>query len=45
MRSAQEDLRLPDLVVVHAGERSGDLAPRIRSVAFSRLPDEIEPLR
>ena len=45
MRTAQEDLRLSDLYVVHAGTRSGNLAAGIRSVAFSRLLDDLEPLR
>lgn len=45
MRSAQEDLRLSELSVVHAGTRSGSLAPGIRAVAFSRLLDDVERLR
>ncbi len=45
MRSAQEDLRLSELSVVHAGTRSGSLAPGIRAVAFSRLLDDVQRLR
>lgn len=45
MRTAQEDLHLSELYVVHAGTRSGNLAAGIRSVAFSRLLDDLEPLR
>jgi predicted AAA+ superfamily ATPase len=45
MRTAQEDLSLSELYVVHAGTRSGDLAPGVRAVAFSRLLDDLERLR
>jgi predicted AAA+ superfamily ATPase len=37
MRSALADLKLDSLDVVHAGDRTFDLAPRIRAVALSRL--------
>jgi predicted AAA+ superfamily ATPase len=45
MRTALEDLRLQRLDVVHGGPHSFALAPRIRAVAFSRLLDDVSPLR
>jgi predicted AAA+ superfamily ATPase len=45
MRVALEDLRLADLVVVHAGTRSYVLGPRIRAVALGHLLHEVEPLQ
>jgi uncharacterized protein len=44
MRSALADLKLDSLDVVHAGERTFDLAPRIRAVALSRLLVDVPPL-
>jgi predicted AAA+ superfamily ATPase len=44
MRSALEDLRLARIDVIHAGDRTFDLAPRIRAVALSRLLIDIQPL-
>jgi Domain of unknown function (DUF4143) len=44
MRSALEDLKLDSLDVVHAGEGTFDLAPRIRAVALSRLLVDVPPL-
>jgi len=44
MRSALQDLRLEQLDVIHAGDRTFDLAPRIRAVGLSRLLDDIHPL-
>jgi hypothetical protein len=35
------DLELGELVVVHAGEESFPLAPRIRAVAAHRLVDDL----
>ena len=41
MRSALEDLKLDELVVVHAGSESYPLAPRIRAVALARLAEDV----
>ena len=43
MRSALKDLRLAQLDVIHAGDRTFDLAPRIRAVGLSRLLIDIHP--
>jgi predicted AAA+ superfamily ATPase len=43
MRIAQQDLGLQKLFVVHAGERSFDLAKNVRAVAFRGLLDELRP--
>jgi predicted AAA+ superfamily ATPase len=45
IRSALADLRLDRLDVVHAGEQTFPLAPRVRAVALSRLLQDIVPLR
>jgi predicted AAA+ superfamily ATPase len=45
MRVAQEDLRLDRLTVVHAGDHSYELAPGITAVAFTRLLEDLKPLR
>jgi predicted AAA+ superfamily ATPase len=44
MRSALADLRLDELTVLHAGEKTFPLAERVRAVAARHLLDEIEPL-
>lgn len=44
MAVALEDLRLDEVVVVHAGSDSFPLDDRIRAVAASRLLTDIEPL-
>ena len=44
MRSALEDLRLDRIDVIHAGDRTFDLARGIRAVALSRLLTDIQPL-
>ena len=44
-RTAFADLHLDRLFVVHAGESSFDLAPRVRAVAFRQLLEEVRPLR
>lgn len=44
MRSALQDLRLEELVVVHAGDKSWPMAERIRAVAAERLLADIEPM-
>ena len=44
MRSALEDLHLAQLDVIHAGDRTFGLAPRIRAIGLSRLLDDIHPL-
>jgi predicted AAA+ superfamily ATPase len=41
MRFAMQDLRLDRLDVIHAGDRSWEMAERIRAVPLSRLADEI----
>jgi hypothetical protein len=45
MRIAVSDLKLRELTVIHAGEDSFPLAEKVRAVPFSRLLDEIRPLR
>jgi predicted AAA+ superfamily ATPase len=44
MRIALVDLGLDRIDVIHAGDRSFDLAPRIRAVGTSHLLDEIQAL-
>ena len=44
MRSALHDLKLDRLDVVHAGEETFPLAPRIRALALARLLDDLAPL-
>jgi predicted AAA+ superfamily ATPase len=44
MQSVLSDLSLARLDVIHAGDRTFDLAPRIRSVSLSRLLSDIRPL-
>ncbi len=44
MRSALQDLRLDGLDVLHAGEHTFPLAPRVRAVAASRLLEDMPPL-
>jgi hypothetical protein len=44
MRIALEDLGLTSLDVIHAGDNTFDLAPRIRAVSLAHLLDEISPL-
>jgi predicted AAA+ superfamily ATPase len=45
MRTAVTDLGLSALTVVHAGEKSFPIAPKIRAVPLQRLVAEIKPLR
>jgi predicted AAA+ superfamily ATPase len=45
MNTAITDLDLSSLTVVHAGEKSFPIAPKIRAVALQHLLDEIKPLR
>jgi hypothetical protein len=45
MRNALKDLGLRELSVVHAGERTFPLGPKIKAVAFARLLDDLEVLR
>jgi predicted AAA+ superfamily ATPase len=45
MRNASRDLELKSLDVIHAGEQTFPLAPRIRAVAFSRLLEDLAPMR
>ena len=44
MRSALQDLRLDGLDVVHAGEHTFPLSPRVRAVAASRILADVPPL-
>jgi hypothetical protein len=44
MRIALADLRLQRLDVIHAGERTYPLAPRVRAVALARVLQDIPPL-
>jgi predicted AAA+ superfamily ATPase len=44
MRTALTDLRVTRLDVIHAGDSTYPLAPRIRAVALSHLMDELAPL-
>jgi len=44
MRTALTDLRLSRIDVIHAGDRTYALAPRIRAVAIARLLDDLPPL-
>jgi len=44
MRAALADLRLSRIDVIHAGDRTYMLAPRIRAVAIGRLLDDLSPL-
>jgi len=44
MRVVLADLRLRRLDVIHAGERTYPLAPRVRSVALGRVLQDIAPL-
>jgi hypothetical protein len=44
MRSALADLELDSIDVVHAGDQTFDLAPRIRAVAMSRLLADVPAL-
>jgi predicted AAA+ superfamily ATPase len=45
MHSALADLRLTRLDVVHAGNETFPLAPRVRAVAARRILDDLKPLR
>jgi predicted AAA+ superfamily ATPase len=45
MRHALEDLRLTRLDVVHAGDSTFPLGPRVRAVALERLLQDVAPLR
>ena len=45
MRIALRDLKLQRLDVLHAGEKTFLLAPRIRAVAVSRVLKDLAPLR
>ena len=44
MRSALQDLALDRLDVIHAGDQTYPLAPRVRAVALGRLLEDLEPL-
>ncbi len=44
MRSALENLKLAELIVVHAGDDSFPMSDRIRAVALDRLANDVESL-
>ena len=44
MKIALQDLELTRLDVIHAGDKTYPLAPRIRAVSFSRIIEDLEPL-
>ena len=44
MHVALEDLRLERLDVVHLGEQTYPLAPRLRALSLRRLAEDLEPL-
>ena len=44
MRAALKDLRLSRLDVIHAGDRTFALGPRLRAVAISRVLEDLAPL-
>jgi hypothetical protein len=44
MRIALQDLNLTRLDVIHAGDKTYPLAPRIRAVSLSRIIEDLEPL-
>ena len=41
MRQALHDLRLSELLVIHAGQESHPLADKVRAIAASRLLDDL----
>lgn len=45
MRTALEDLRLTRLDVIHAGDDTFAMAPRVRALSWSRLLEDLSPLR
>jgi predicted AAA+ superfamily ATPase len=45
IRTALADLRLTRLDVIHAGDQTFPLAPRVRAVALSRVLEDLAPLR
>jgi hypothetical protein len=45
MRRAMQDLSLERLDVVHAGDRTWNMAPRMRAVALSRLLEDVDALK
>lgn len=45
MRNALTDLGLKSLDVIHAGDQTFPLEKKVRAVAFSRLLDDLQPLR
>ncbi len=45
MRSAMSNLKLTNLEVIHAGEKTFLLSDKIRAISFSRILSDIKPLR
>ena len=45
MRAALHDLRLDEIVVVHAGSRSYSLDRQIRTISLDRILEDVSPLR
>jgi hypothetical protein len=44
MRTAVVDLKLDLLEVIHAGDHTFELAPKVTAVAFSRVLLDVRPL-
>ena len=44
MHGALADLRLHELVVVHAGVHSFPMARKVRAIAFRRILEDLKPL-
>ena len=44
VRTALQDLRLDEVMVVHAGSHSFALGPKIRAIPLGRILDEVSPL-
>ena len=45
MRVALSDLKLEQLDVIHAGDSTFPIAPKIRAVAARRILQDVQPLR
>lgn len=45
LRNAAKDLKLKSLDVIHSGDTTFPMAPGIRAVAFSRLLEDLKPIR
>jgi len=45
LRNAAKDLKLKSLDVIHSGDTTFPMAPGIRAVAFSRLLEDLKPIK